>query len=68
MTMTKTLSVMILSAALAASTTAPATAGWGKLKERFSNENFKKALGDKNCWELAFSFQKAKRTTCRRGN
>ena len=66
MTMTKKLSVMILSAALAASTAAPATASWAKFKERFSDENIKKALGDKNCWERAFSFQKAKKTTCRR--
>lgn len=57
---------MMIAAALAASVSGPADASWSKFKERFSNENFKKALGDKNCWERAFSFQKAKRTTCKK--
>ena len=46
--------------------TSPVQASWAKFKERFSNENIGKALGDKNCWERAFSFQKAKRTTCKK--
>lgn len=56
----------MIAAALAVSVSGPADASWAKFKERFSNENIGKALGDKNCWERAFSFQKAKRTTCKK--
>ena len=61
----KHVATVIIATALAVASV-PANAGWASFSERFSDENIGKALGDKNCWARAFSFQKVKRTTCRR--
>ena len=57
---------MAIALALAMPMAGSANAGWTSFSERFSDKNIGKALGDKNCWARAFSFQKVKRTTCRR--
>ena len=57
---------MAIALALAMPMAGSANAGWKSFSERFSDQNIWKAVSDRNCWERAFSFQKAKRTTCKK--
>ena len=62
----KYIATMIIAIALTAPMSMPVNAGWASFSEKFSDANIWKAVSDKNCWERALSFQKAKRTTCKK--